>query len=74
MGTQDRPERTVTAVDVLAVLELARLHLDMTVPVPASWDAVIAQIRAVLVEQTTPLLPEGATPRTPATGGSTRHS
>ncbi len=61
MGTQDSARPAVTVGDVLAVLDLARSHLDTSAPAPASWDAVIAKIRAVLLEQTVPPAPEPVT-------------
>jgi hypothetical protein len=52
MGTQEDPARPgVTPGDVLAVLELARTRLDTMTPVPASWDVIIDQMRAALVER-----------------------
>ena len=67
MGGQAGAEPTVTVGDVLAVLELARSHLDAAAPVPRSWDAVIAQIRAVLLERAAPPVAGGDPPRATAT-------
>ena len=71
MGRQEQSEPTVTVGDVLAVLELARSHLDAAAPVPRSWDAVIAQIRAVLLVQAVPPVPDGALAHASVPGDST---
>jgi hypothetical protein len=60
MGAQEAPARpVVTLGDVTAVLELVQAHLDTTAPVPSSWEAVVDQIRAVLVERVAPLSAPG---------------
>jgi hypothetical protein len=71
MGGQDGAGRVVPVGDVLAVLELARAHLDAAAPVPASWDAVIARMRAVLLAQAVPPVPDGALAQAPVPGDST---
>ncbi len=43
----DRPAVTVGAVT--AVLDLAGRQRDAAAPVPASWDEVVDQVRAVVV-------------------------
>ena len=66
MGRQEDPARpVVTSGDVLAVLDLAEAHLDTATPVPASWDAVIAQIRAVLLARAAAPVSGGAAPPAP---------
>ncbi len=70
MGTREGARHTVTLADVLVVLELARSHLDTAAPVPASWDAVIAEIRAVLLARAVPG-PAGAAPPAPVPKDST---
>ncbi len=62
MIMQEPPRPTVTLADVLAVLELARTRRDTTAPVPASWDRVIAQMRAVLVVRAAGLPVPGGDP------------
>ena len=71
MGGQGQAERAVMVGDVLAVLELARAHLDAAAPVPRSWEAVIARMRAVLLARAVPPVPDGALAQAPVPGGST---
>ena len=71
MGRQEPSEPTVTVGDVLAVLALARSHLDTAAPVPASWDAVIAEIRAVLLAQAVPPVPDSAIAHAPVSEDNT---
>ena len=71
MDTQGRAGRTVTAADVLAVLELARCDRAPAAPAPASWDAVLARIRAVLAARAAPPGPVDTAPCPPVTGQST---
>ena len=61
MGTQEEPAPpAVTLADVTAVLDLARAQRGTTAPVPAAWDAVLDQIRAVLaVPAAEPRVPVG---------------
>ena len=69
MGTQEGSARSgVKPGDVLAVLALAREHVDATTPVPASWEAVLAQVRAVLVVQAAPPLSTGTASQASAPG------
>ena len=72
MDTQGRVGRTVTAADVLAVLELARCDRATAAPAPVSWDAVIARIRAVLAAEVAPPGPAGATLHVLVSEDSTR--
>ena len=74
MERQEGPVRPgVTLGDVVAVLELARTHLDPMTPVTTSWDGVIDQMRATLAAQAAGPHPRDATPRAPAPGSSTGH-
>ncbi len=51
MGTQANLVRpAVTAKDVRVVLAVARTHRDTAARLPASWEATMAQMRALLAE------------------------
>ncbi len=66
MGTQESVARpTITLGELLAVLELARAHRAAPGPVPASWEAAMTQIRAVVGGQALSARPTGATPPAP---------
>ena len=74
MGTHEDPAwRDVTVGDVLAVLALARQHRDASAPGPASWDAVIAQVREVLATQVAGPHLRDAAPGATTPGSSTGH-